>query len=509
MSFIGQPTTYLDFGAVKINKFPKGIPCTTNADYCQPTIQDDDIAFQFEVAQSEELIVNGDFQAGALNWIFSGWFVKVSVITGNVACQFATNSNNLLVQTGILTINDFYKVTVTVSDRTSGSVSMGGGTSPNIFNLALTAQDNGAFTVFFQYNESGGNGDFIITGSSTFDGCVDNVSVVKISDISDYTIQIHDFETSVLIDTVPTANLSQTGTLITVAFNWTDDVTVTNGCRMIRIFDNTTVFEDDFTNDQGWTLQTDITISGGTMTFLSSGVTRSAKIGGVFTPGEAYQITYDTTITGSGTSQVNAGKTDGTARTVSGTFIETLTATFNGNLLFSFTGAAASTVDIDNITIIRANGLDGQSECYDLQASHDCSLLLKWSNDDKWGGFDYSIPTENPFVNRLRIIAKFRGSKYPSTKIIGETSAGVKSVDYSTMRKSRILDVWLSPDYIHDSIAAMFVQDVRLIEDIDYILVDEYEPSAPNDSVILFKDFMTSRSELEPTVQPNQINRNE
>lgn len=509
MSFIGKPTTYLDFGAVKINKFPKAIPCTTNADYCQPTIQDDDIAFQFEASQSAELVVNGDFEAGALNWTFLGWFIQISPITSNVACQFATNNNNSLIQSGILTIGDFYKVTVTVSDRTSGLVTLGGGTAPNIFDIALTAQSNGTFTSFFTYTEPGGAGDFIIQGSSTFDGCVDDVSIVKVSDITDYTIQIHDFETSALIDTVPTANLSQTGSLITIGFNWADDLTVSNGCRMIRVFDNTTIFEDDFTSNQGWTLPTDVLIAGGVMVYTSTGVNRAAFILTQLVVGQSYQITYDVVITGTGTSTVKCGKTNGTTRTVSGTFVETLECTINSDITFRFGGAAASTVTIDNIFISPANNLDGQSECYDLQTSHDCSVLLNWSNNETWGGFDYSIPPLSPFVNRLRIIAKFRGAKYPSARIIGEDSAGGKSLDYSTMRKAQILDVDFAPEYIHDGIAAMFEQDTRLIDDLSFTLLDEYEPSSPNDSRNIFKDLMTSRSELEPTNQPNQINRNE
>ena len=46
MSFVGVPTRFLDFGAVKINSYPKPVPCTSNAIFCQPTEQTDDIEFQ-------------------------------------------------------------------------------------------------------------------------------------------------------------------------------------------------------------------------------------------------------------------------------------------------------------------------------------------------------------------------------------------------------------------------------------------------------------------------------
>lgn len=509
MSFIGKPTNYLPFGAVKINKFPKGVPCTSNAEFCQPTIQDDNIAFQFEVSESEELLTNGDFTDGSSSWNPIGWSVSgvlSSTDTNKHACHVSTVSPNGIYQLGLITPGDLYKVTITISGFTTGTLAVGTGTGIVQTLVARFLRGNGTKVFFF--NASSLGPDFNIISTSDFDGCVESVSLIKISVISDYTIQIHDNDTLALIDTVPNGNIRQSQNIITVDFNWADDVTVSNGCRMIRIFDNTNIFEDNFSTDQGWTLGAQTLITGGGMTYASTGTVNGAKIGGIFMPGESYEITYDVTMTGTGTSQVSAGKTLGTVRTVNGTYVEELTATFFDNLSFKFTGAGGSTVTIDNIFIMKTNGLDGQSECYDLQDSHDCSLLLKWSNNESWGSFDYSLPsTGTAFVQLLRIIAKFRGAKYPSTKNIGENSAGAKNLDYTSLRKVVILDVHRAPDYIHDGIAAMFMQDTRLIEDISYIMIDDYEPSAPNDSRVLWKDMMTSRTELEETTQPNQINR--
>ena len=66
MSFIGKVTNFLNPGAVKINPFPKPVPCGTNQIFCQPTEVFDDIAFQFEVSESTELITNTDFTSGEL-----------------------------------------------------------------------------------------------------------------------------------------------------------------------------------------------------------------------------------------------------------------------------------------------------------------------------------------------------------------------------------------------------------------------------------------------------------
>jgi len=257
-----------------------------------------------------------------------------------------------------------------------------------------------------------------------------------------------------------------------------------------------------------------VTISGGDMTFAGTGATCSLiqgfECGAYITAlvvGESYDITYTVQNVSGATVTLFAGLTQGTTRSANGVYTETLQCTGNGSLGFYFIGNGNS-VEIDTISIIHSDNIDGQSECYDLQDSHDCSLLFEWSNSETWGDYDYSTPaTGSAFIQKLRLISKFRGTKYPSTRLIGETSAGVKSMDYSSLRKKKILDIDFAPDYIHDALAAMWMQDTRTIGAVSYILDDEYEPSAPSESRVLFKDMMTARIELEQTTQSNQINR--
>lgn len=516
MSFIGKVTSFIDFGAVKINPFPKPVPCTTNQTFCQPTERFDDVAFQFEVSESEELITNGDFQppSGANIWVFTGWTRFLDL--GNFfAGQIGTV--NALSQKGILTSGDHYRVTITVSNYSGGTLSVGGGTGSVINNIVHSIQSNGTFTNYFQYFQPVGDGDFIIQGTqspSTTGIRVDDVSVIRISDTSDYNIEIINQETGVVIDTVPVAKMSLLENIITVDFKWQDDVTVTNGCRQIQIIDNTNLFEDDFSDNQGWTLTGNITFPGTIILFNSIGLSRVAFIKDVFVVGESYEITMITSNMAGASVNVQCGKTSGTTRTTNNTFVETLICTVQGTLTLLFDGPNLSTAGVDNLTIKQVNNIAGRSECYDLQDSHDCTLYFKWSNIERWGGYNYLATTGDAdlgfiaFEHRLRVEAKFRGTKYPSNKLIGENSAGTKSVNYSSMRKVNILDVHRAPDYIHDGLAAMFEQDNRTIEDIGYILDGEYEASAPNESRVLFKDLMTSRSELEKTEQPNLINRN-
>lgn len=512
MSFIGKVTSFLDFGAVKINPFPKPVPCTTNQTFCQPTEQFDDIAFQFEVSESVELITNGDFQppTGANIWVFTGW-TRFLTLGNFFAGQYA--GVNSLSQKSILTSGDHYRVTLTVSNFSGGTLIVGGGTGSTIKNTVHTIRSNGTFTGYFLYFDPIGAGDFIIQGSGTTGIQVDDVSVIKVSGISDYDIEIINQETGVVIDTVPVANMSLVENIITVDFKWQDDVTVTNGCRQIQIIDNTNLFEDDFSDNQGWTVESNITFTGTIMLYTSVVFPKKAFISGVFVVGESYEFTMITSSMVGATVNIKCGETKGTVRSTNNTFVETLICTDSGTLTIEFLGPLATTAGVDNLIIKQTNNIAGRSECYDLQDSHDCTLYFKWSNTESWGGFNYLATTGDadsgivPFEHRLRVEAKFRGTKYPSNKLIGNNSAGTKSIDYSSFRKVNILDVHRAPDYIHDGLAAMFMQDNRTIEDVGYFLEEEYEASAPNDSVVIFKDLMTSRSELQKTKQPNLINR--
>ena len=504
MSFIAKQTEYLPFGAFTLFKFPKPSPCGVNLNFCQPTEQFDDVAFQFLASESENLITNGSFTASTQGWTTPGWQL-IGGIVNFFMCQNSTV--NSLSQKGILTILDFYKVTVTITNYVGGTIFVGGGTGSLPFNTALIIQSNGTFTGFFQYTEAGGAGDFIIAGSgaASIGVCVDDVEVIKIASPSDYTVQIHDAVTFVLIDTVPANKITLFENVVTVDFNWTDDVSVPNGCVVLRIFDASSIFEDTFATNQGWTLDTDVLITGGLMTYTSTGVSRKAIIDDIFTVGESYQITFTTSgISGTGTVQVLCGRTTGTIRSTNGTFVETLTCTDITRLRFSFTGVAFSTVSVDNVVISKENNLDAQSECLELETNHDCTLLWVWSNNESWGSFDYSLG----FEHKLRVTCKFRGTAYPIEQNIGETSAGLKSMDYTSLRKINILDIDFAADHIHDAIAAHFAQDNRAIDGVSFILDEEYEPSAPNDSIVKFKDLMTARIELEKSDQPNQINRN-
>ena len=528
--FIGKATEYLPYGSVKLFAPPKAEDCGTNQRFCQPTEQGDNITFQFLAAETVDLVADGTFPDGSHNsicgiesWCGNGWG-----IVDNTIQHLITPMPNPLIQDSIFTINNYYKIEFTITGMTTNITGVGTLQIANGGNGQFVSSDiftrDGTYIIYYIATSTGALW-IVPSGLGEFDGAISNVSVVQVATATNYGVDIYNTETGILVDNVPAAAItgSTSNNVITVDFNWTHDVMVTNGCREIRvnlaggsIGDPGNVMEDTFDTNQGWGTFGGVNVPGGFgpfMEFFFVGDIVNAAFIFALEVGAEYTVTYDVIIYGSGSVRLRVGGTQGIARTANGTYTETLICTTNGSLNFQFNAiAGAGSLGVDNLIVSKADNLDGISECFDLQTSHDCSLLWTWSNDNRWGNFDYSIITGGSITNfqhKLRLICKFRGTKYPSERNIGEDSAGVKAVDYFNMRKTKLLDIDFIPDYLCDAIAAFWAHDNRTINGTSYIMDDEFEPSVPNDSKVLFKDLMNATIEIQETTQPDLINRNE
>ena len=499
--FIGKATEYLPYGSVRIFHPPKDDPCGLQHNFCQPTEQTDDITFQFLAAETVNLIADGDFPSGSyqptcgvVSWCGDGWTVQ-----GNKATHIA-GINNLLRQLTTFIVGNYYKLTYTISGITTNQFIVDA--------FANQVTSNGTYT-FYKIWTNAGLLDLVFQPTTNFTGSISNVELVQVARKGDYDVDIYDIDGN-MIDDVPAVNVTDTteNNVITVDYNWTNDVTVPNGCVEIKVFlDATSLFEDTFETNQGWELRGGLVIPGAAndMHFTAVGNT-AANISGIFEVGVEYEVTYDVVGYANGEVRVKVGNTFGTLRFANGTYTETLLCTGTPNLTFEFFAIAGlGDLGVDNVRIRGEDNFDGLSECFDLDDSHDCTQFYVWSNNESWGSFDYSLE----FEHKLRVTSRFKGSKYPTDSSIGEDSAGLKKMDFVSLRKIILLELGFAPDYIHDAIAAFFAQDNRQIEGKSYLMEDEYEPSPPNDSRVRFKDLMTSLSEIQLSNQPKLINRNE
>lgn len=119
--------------------------------------------------------------SGAGNWTGTNWAVSGGVLqhtTGSTANATLTNAN---LTAGSIISSRRYLVTFTISGMTTGNVTakIGSASADNGASLA-----NGTYTVTI--TAAADNSDLIFTPSSTFDGALDNISVVRLQ--ADFSI---------------------------------------------------------------------------------------------------------------------------------------------------------------------------------------------------------------------------------------------------------------------------------------------------------------------------------
>jgi hypothetical protein len=114
-----------------------------------------------------ELVTNGNFTGGATGWLFgAGWAYGANNMV-------ATSASGVLYTNIAHTIGKTYKVVVTLSNVTSGSLGMQIGGSDV---TATIGNSNGTFTVYFCPNSAGATYFF----ASNFSGIVDDISIKEV-----------------------------------------------------------------------------------------------------------------------------------------------------------------------------------------------------------------------------------------------------------------------------------------------------------------------------------------
>jgi hypothetical protein len=179
----------------------------------------------------------------------------------------------------------------------------------------------------------------------------------------------------------------------------------------------------------------------------------------------------------------------------------------DGNVVFEQTDETGVTASGNNIQYeidwsdmdsgcyqiwISHQGIDYVSDCLAVDLTHDCTLLLSWTNDENAFGFDFS---ELSFTPKLRVKAKKWKPTYPKEKNVFKDNAGNRTVLKSETSKEEILTIAEMPEYLHDSVAIGLEHDSFMIDGVEYTNEEtEYTPKWRNSSqlapveVVVIKD---------------------
>jgi hypothetical protein len=232
---------------------------------------------------------------------------------------------------------------------------------------------------------------------------------------------------------------------LTVNVDW-DALSLDDGCYKLAVADPCECSQFGFAGDEfeipnQWRVITgDATIAGGSMTFDFVGQTQ-VRSRALLCPNVDYEITYTVTgISATQDFQVRIGTTNGIVRTADGTYTETLSTTFTGDIEVRFIAndsGSISTFEINNFSIQAVDTIVAyRSVEFELKETHDCSVLIEACGVGEEFNFGFDGTGFKPVI---RLESIYRGGNYPTTKTAYEYSTGRKETPYMRTRKAQTL----------------------------------------------------------------------
>ena len=284
-----------------------------------------------------ELVTNGGFDTDTgwtkgSNWNISG---------GTANCNGGLTAITYIYPTSvIIRVGKKYKVTLTISNYTSGtcSVLLEGGTV-----RSDSYSSDGTFTCFLTSTTVGHV--FISCNSGTFIGSIDNCSVVEVLGNS-ITAYIKLCKLNNMYNSIKLGWLGVGGNLAIGTNNVKKLYSITpQGTEVLDTIEK--VANGGFDTDTIWSKGIGITISGGTANYLVSSAVNLNQPN-VLTVGKQYKIVFEISNYASGVILLNPTTGVSTPRKNNGMFSETFVAT--STTLWIMTAGAAS-LSLDNVSI--------------------------------------------------------------------------------------------------------------------------------------------------------------
>lgn len=423
-----------------------------------------------------------------------------------------------LEQSAGLVNGNYYKVTITVGDRTAGTVTVSiGGTSLDAIS------SNGEFTL---YGTAGASGLLTITASSAFDGYVAYVSAYEL--VNTYQLVLLDADTETAAAVQPSITSVYDDEYVTFYWQWSS---VPMGCYKVSVGDPcnpgagaSLVSDPEFDSGTGWNIIND----GGTQHLVIAGGILGLTIE---TPGDTFIETIESNtfelingccyrievqfgnIDPAFDSNLAEGTIIGLKSTLLGgsvvnfisgpnSFYENQTFYFdfclpaftnpstdyqlyftyqaaNGN---TFTGGEYAEIKKMNIYPIYDCGTGDVtyvSNCLALDTEHDCAKLVRATCDNgttkygfRWGAF---------VLNHRARFLKFNPF-YPTDADDYEYSSGTRSLTFAKREKywDGLFDY--ADENFHDTVSTQVLCDTIQIDGVSYFVrPGDYKPEWDKD----------------------------
>ena len=422
-----------------------------------------------------------------------------------------------LEQTVAFVNGNYYKVVITVGNRTAGTVTV------SIGGTALTAiSSNGEFTL---YGTAGGSGVLTITANSAFDGYVAYVSAYEL--VNNYQVVLLDADTETAAAVQPSIASVYDDEYVTLYWQWSG---VPMGCYKVSVGDPCNpgagaeiLSNPSFTSLAAWTIEDEngapqnTTISGGNLNVTQqSGIDVYIEYVWQTLPQTQGICCYRASISFGHVDpifptecQINLAVADGSGYPINAIHIFDSGIIPAANTTFNYDLCGIDLSDIADpkfIVFIVGNGTGGGtggefmeiasvslkpvfdcgtgdvayiSNCLALDTEHDCAKLVRATCDNgstkygfRWGAF---------VLNHRARFLKFNPF-YPTDADDYEYSSGTRSLTFAKREKywDGLFDY--ADENFHDTVSTQVLCDTIQIDGVSYFVrPGDYKPEWDKD----------------------------
>jgi len=498
-------------------------PCCFNGRYCQPIQTSDSCYIQMGLTalNNNNLVPQGEFDASSLWTLGAGWSIGSDKLSATNISGTTATSNYLG-----LTAERLYLIQIELTVTNVGSATVGQGWRikvngdylqlPN--NINLGNGYNASLTASWMYRPTSITTDVVefSTDESTIDF---EIAYVKINEVSTPGLALYNSDSQIEEDLtslsspngikytngggqvfigsiksvlyIGSYNYNAVSITCNIYIDSWASITSYIGCGYLMVYDipsnSNRVRNGNFNTDLSfWTVGAQWSHDGAgkayynppALPYVAGTLTQNIYLLG----GYEYDFSFFLSQVGiNGDCNVSIDYQDGNGSVLLGTFtgVGTQTATID---LTAFTGQMYITLNfyentpeedfkIDTVVIQLADKVGQETDCLDIKASHDCTILLQATNDDNAFGFDYSVA----YAHTLRVKGRIDLSGYPEEKDQTRFSNNMKRLLYAHTEKEYVVAIGDAPEYIHDCIRQMRLNDTFTIDVDSYIVSGDYE----------------------------------
>lgn len=479
--------------------------CNCGGVYCQPIQTNDTYMIQGTVsaATNSNKVLNGDF-GSSTGWdLAAGWSIVGGKLVGTNVTSGNKAQTDLAVYSLELVAGRMYRIDTSVNVTSVGSAGSNQGWYININgeylplpNTTLGSGYNADLTATWYYTPAAITSQvlYFSTNENTIDFEIEYVNVYEMSSVGVQAIDgagnvIEDYPDAAFVDYYPED--SYTGITNSVLFEAILDFStlVEVGCYNISFYDSLLTEVNRVKNGAfpiglaWWTVgdnwSWDATEKAHyTPDFITAGQLSQTitLVGGV-----QYYLTFFITSLGVG-NQMRVFVDTGSGSTLLGTFtgngpkeafIDLTGQTGQVNITIYFAGGATDAefmLDAVSLVAFEADS-SNVSQCVSIKENHDCTVLLTAYNNDDAFGFVFS----QGYEPNLRVKAKFDVIAYPEEKEEYLFSDNSRSLLFARSEKEYDVKVSDAPEYIHDCIRLMRLNDNFFIDGEQYISSSDYD----------------------------------